>query len=55
MKEFRVYVGLNPDHMVQVLHAQLKDDTVHETFSLKYVNLEGMCFPTRFVKIVPVS
>ncbi|KAG0701286.1 Muskelin N-terminus-domain-containing protein [Suillus ampliporus] len=55
MREFRVYVGLNPHHMVQALHAQLKDDTIYETFPLDYVNSEGMCFPTRFIKIVPVS
>ncbi|KAG2135782.1 Muskelin N-terminus-domain-containing protein [Suillus clintonianus] len=55
MREFRVYVGLNPHHMVQALHTQLKDDTVYETFPLKHVNSEGIYFPTRFIKIVPVS
>ncbi|KAG1725427.1 Muskelin N-terminus-domain-containing protein [Suillus paluster] len=55
MREFRVYVGLNPHHMVQALHTQLKDDTIYETFPLKHVNSEGMCFPTQFIKIVPVS
>ena len=50
-----VYVGLNPEHMVQALHSQLKDDTIPETFALKHVNREGICFPTRFVKVVPVA
>ncbi|KAG2364029.1 Muskelin N-terminus-domain-containing protein [Suillus spraguei] len=55
MREFRVYVGLNPHHMMQVLHTQLKDDTTNETFPLKHMNSEGICFPTRYIKIVPVS
>lgn len=50
-----VYVGQNPEHMVQALHSQLKDDAISETFSLKHANSEGMCFPTQFVKIVPIS
>ncbi|OJA09261.1 hypothetical protein AZE42_02024 [Rhizopogon vesiculosus] len=55
MREFMVYVGLNSEHMAQALHSQLKDDTISESFPLKHVNREGMCLPTRFVKIVPVS
>ncbi|KAG2073978.1 hypothetical protein BDR04DRAFT_1126925 [Suillus decipiens] len=55
MREFRVYVGLNSHHMMQVLHTQLKDDTTNETFPLKHMNSEGICFPTRYIKIVPVS
>lgn len=50
-----VYVGLNTEHMVLAQHNQLKDDTISETFPLKHVNREGMCFPTRFVKIIPVA
>ncbi|KAG1767395.1 Muskelin N-terminus-domain-containing protein [Suillus occidentalis] len=55
MREFRVYVGLNPHHMMQALHTQLKDDTIYETFPLKHVNSEGICFPIRYIKIVPIS
>lgn len=55
MKEFKLYVGLNPDHMIQVLHAGLRDDSIPETFSITHVNREGVTFPTRFVKIVPLS
>jgi hypothetical protein len=55
MREFRVYVGLNSHHMVQALHTQLKDDTISETFPLRHVNSEGICFPIRYIKIVPVS
>jgi hypothetical protein len=55
MKEFKIYVGLNPDHMIQVLHAGLRDDAVPETFSITHVNRDGVPFPTRFIKIVPLS
>ncbi|KIJ07718.1 hypothetical protein PAXINDRAFT_89958, partial [Paxillus involutus ATCC 200175] len=55
VKEFKLYVGLSPDHMIQVLHAGLKDDTTPETFSVTHVNRDGATFPTRFIKIVPLS
>lgn len=55
MKEFKLYVGLNPDHMIQVLHAGLRDDAVPETFAITHVNRDGVPFPTRFIKIVPLS
>ncbi|KAG9309268.1 Muskelin N-terminus-domain-containing protein [Chiua virens] len=55
MKEFKLYVGLNPDHMIQVLHAGLRDDSISETFSIKNVNRDGVLFPTRFIKIIPLS
>ncbi|KAH7889083.1 Muskelin N-terminus-domain-containing protein [Phlebopus sp. FC_14] len=55
MKEFKLYLGLNPDHMIQALHASLKDDTVPETFSIPHVNKDKVPFPSRFVKIVPLS
>ena len=55
MKEFKIYVGLNPEHMIQVLHASLRDDAVAETLSITHVNGDGVPFPTRFIKIVPLS
>ncbi|KAF8134289.1 Muskelin N-terminus-domain-containing protein [Boletus edulis] len=55
MKEFKIYAGLNPDHMIQILHAGLRDDAVQETFSIPHINRDGVPFPTRFVKIVPLS
>uniref|UniRef100_A0A8H7Y6Q3 Muskelin N-terminal domain-containing protein n=1 Tax=Psilocybe cubensis TaxID=181762 RepID=A0A8H7Y6Q3_PSICU len=54
MKEFKVFVGLSEDHMAEVLHAGLKNDSTPETFSLKHVNSSGVPFPTQFVKIVPI-
>ncbi|EGO00214.1 hypothetical protein SERLA73DRAFT_51827 [Serpula lacrymans var. lacrymans S7.3] len=55
MKEFKLYVGLHQDHMTEVLHCGLKNDTVAETFAVRHVNNMGICFPTRFIKIVPLS
>ncbi|KAF9236343.1 Muskelin N-terminus-domain-containing protein [Melanogaster broomeanus] len=55
VKEFKLYVGLAPDHMIQALHAGLKDDAVPETFAITHVNRDGVPFPTRFIKIVPLS
>lgn len=55
MKEFKIYVGVSDTHMTEVLHGGLKNDSIPETFSLKHLNNSGVCFPTRFVKIVPVS
>ncbi|KAF8971232.1 Muskelin N-terminus-domain-containing protein [Flammula alnicola] len=54
MKELKVFVGMSEDHMTEVLHAGLKNDTIPETFPLKYVNNSGVDFPTQYVKIVPI-
>ncbi|KDR67554.1 hypothetical protein GALMADRAFT_258218 [Galerina marginata CBS 339.88] len=54
MKELKVFVGTSEDHMTEVLHAGLKNDTTAETFSLRHVNDAGVRFPTQFVKIVPL-
>ncbi|KZT10880.1 uncharacterized protein LAESUDRAFT_643350 [Laetiporus sulphureus 93-53] len=55
MKEFKVYVGLSEENMTEVLRAALKNDSTSETFSIRYTNNAGVCFPTRFVKIVPLT
>lgn len=55
MKEFKVYVGLHQDHMVQVLHTCLKDNAVPESFTIPETNKAGLRFPSRFVKILPLS
>ena len=55
MKQCKVYAGLDENNMSEVLHSSLKNDTVPETFSVKYINRAGICFPTRYVKIVPLS
>ncbi|KAF8828701.1 hypothetical protein HHX47_DHR3000327 [Lentinula edodes] len=55
MKEFKVYVGMTPENMTEVLHSSLKNDPIRETFSIRHHNSTGHCFPTRFVKIEPLT
>ncbi|KAG6919366.1 hypothetical protein DXG01_006915 [Tephrocybe rancida] len=55
MKDFKLYVGLSEDRMSEVLRTGLKNDTTPETFPITQVNNAGICFPTRYIKIVPIS
>ncbi|KAH8107718.1 Muskelin N-terminus-domain-containing protein [Cristinia sonorae] len=55
MKEFKLFVGETEESMIEVLHAGLRNDHVAETFSIRHVNNAGVPFPTRYVKIVPLS
>ena len=55
MKDFKVYVGMTPDIMTEVLHSSLKNDSIPESFSVRHQNSTGHYFPTRFVKIEPLS
>ena len=55
MREFKIFIGMNREYLTEVLHSGLKNDSVPETFSIKFVNDAGICFPTRFVKIEPIS
>jgi hypothetical protein len=54
MKELKVYAGTSEEHMSEILHAGLKNDTIPETFILNHINKAGVIFPTQFVKIVPL-
>ena len=55
MKEFKLYVWLSEDNMTEVLHSGLKNDPAVETFYIRSVNQAGLAFPTRYVKIEPLS
>lgn len=55
MKDFKVYVGITEENLVEVLHGGLKNDTTPEAFPIRHVNNAQVCFPTRYVKIVPLS
>lgn len=55
MREFKLYVGMTEDNMSEVLYSGLKHDSIPETFPVKHVNHAGVYFPTRYVKIVPLS
>jgi hypothetical protein len=36
LKEFKVYGGLTPNNMTELLHSGLKNDSEKETFALKH-------------------
>ncbi|KAF9073645.1 Muskelin N-terminus-domain-containing protein [Rhodocollybia butyracea] len=55
MKEFKVYIGLTSENMTEILHSSLKNNSSRETFSLRHQNSSGLYFPTRFIKIEPLS
>ncbi|TFY80985.1 hypothetical protein EWM64_g3025 [Hericium alpestre] len=41
--------------MSEILHASLKDDNTPETFPLRHLSKTGVRFPSRFVKVEPIS
>ncbi|KAJ3555993.1 hypothetical protein NP233_g12079 [Leucocoprinus birnbaumii] len=55
MKDFKVYVGITEENLVEVLHGGLKNDTTPEAFSIRHINNAQVIFPTRYIKIVPLS
>ena len=55
MKEFKICVGLTKDRMTEVLSSTLKDDNVPETFTLRHTNSADVSFPSRYLRIVPIS
>ena len=55
MKEFKICVGLTKDRMAEVLFSTLKDDSLPETFALRHTNSAGVAFPSRYLKITPIS
>ncbi|EED85132.1 predicted protein [Postia placenta Mad-698-R] len=55
MKTFKVYVGQTEDNMIEAISGALKNDPEKETFSIRHRNSAGILFPTRYVKILPIS
>ncbi|KAK0210441.1 Muskelin N-terminus-domain-containing protein, partial [Desarmillaria ectypa] len=55
VKEFQVSVGMTEDNITEIFRGVLKNDSTPETFSIRHTNNSGVCFPTRFVKIIPIS
>ncbi|KAJ3217804.1 Muskelin 1, intracellular mediator containing kelch motif [Dinochytrium kinnereticum] len=53
MKEFKVFGGLNPNNMIELLHSGLRNDSEPETFSLKY-KTNDVVFPCQYIKIAPL-
>jgi muskelin len=54
-KDFRVLAGLTPDTLREVIHGSLKNDAIPESFRVQYTNSLGVPFPSRYVKIIPLS
>ncbi|KAJ3119706.1 Muskelin 1, intracellular mediator containing kelch motif [Nowakowskiella sp. JEL0407] len=57
LKEFKVYGGLDPQNMVELLHAGLRNDAEPETFALKHitgVNRKSEMFPCLYIKVCPL-
>ncbi|KAJ1918588.1 hypothetical protein H4219_002525 [Mycoemilia scoparia] len=53
LKEFKVYGGMYPDTMTELLHSGLQNDTDAETFLLRQ-NVGRACIPCRYIKIHPL-
>ncbi|KAI8849074.1 Muskelin N-terminus-domain-containing protein [Chytridium lagenaria] len=49
LKEFKVFGGLNPNNMIELLHSGLRNDSEPETFSLKY-KTNDVIFPCQYIK-----
>ena len=55
MKEFKVYIGLTEDNMIQVYHGGLKNTSEAETFPIQHINNMGVTVPTRYIKVEPLA
>ncbi|KAJ3154115.1 Muskelin 1, intracellular mediator containing kelch motif [Geranomyces michiganensis] len=53
LKEFKVFGGLTPTNMIELLHSGLRNDSEPETFSLKH-KANDVLFPCLYLKIVPL-
>ncbi|TPX71748.1 hypothetical protein SpCBS45565_g00878 [Spizellomyces sp. 'palustris'] len=53
LKEFKVFGGLSPNNMIELLHCGLRNDIEPETFSLKH-KANDVIFPCQYIKIVPL-
>ncbi|KAI9335165.1 Muskelin N-terminus-domain-containing protein [Zopfochytrium polystomum] len=53
LKEFKIFGGLEPENMIELLHGGVKNDTEPETFPLKYT-VNNLLFPCRYIKIAPL-
>ncbi|KAG0188949.1 Muskelin 1, intracellular mediator containing kelch motif [Apophysomyces sp. BC1034] len=54
LKEFKIFGGMQPDEMAEILHQGLRNDNEKETFRLRHVS-NNLVFPVQFIKIVPLS
>ncbi|GAA5806192.1 hypothetical protein HPULCUR_011722 [Helicostylum pulchrum] len=54
LKEFKVFGGLDPLNMNELLHKGLTDDNKTESFPLIY-KFNDLIFPIQYIKIVPLA
>lgn len=54
LKEFKIYGGLEPDNMNEILHKGLTDDNKPEVFPIRYT-FNDLIFPIQYIKIVPLA
>ncbi|KAG1459111.1 hypothetical protein G6F56_006236 [Rhizopus delemar] len=54
LKEFKVFGGLEPDNLNEVLHAGLNNNTETEAFPIRYT-YDNMIFPVQYIKISPMA
>ncbi|OBZ91936.1 Muskelin [Choanephora cucurbitarum] len=54
LKEFKVYGGLSPDNMNELLHKGLTDDNKPEIFPMRYT-YNNVIFPIQYIKITPLA
>ncbi|KAK9765181.1 hypothetical protein K7432_006694 [Basidiobolus ranarum] len=53
LKEFKVFGGMSPNNMIELLHSGLKNDNEPETFPLKH-KTNNLVFPCQYLKIMPL-
>ncbi|KAJ2299445.1 hypothetical protein IWW55_004181, partial [Coemansia sp. RSA 2706] len=53
LKEFKVFGGMSPDNMIELLYSGLRNDSEAETISLKQ-RLNGHYIPCQYIKIQPL-
>lgn len=53
LKEFKIYAGMTPNNMTQVLHSGLKNDSEMESFPVKF-KANSVIFPCLYIKICPL-
>ncbi|CAG8469113.1 3784_t:CDS:10 [Funneliformis caledonium] len=53
LKKFKVYGGLTPNNMIELLSSGLRNDEIPETFRLKH-QANNVILPCQYIKIVPL-
>ncbi|KAI9320053.1 muskelin [Dichotomocladium elegans] len=54
LREFKVYGGMDPNDMVELLHSGLQNTPEPETFPMVY-SIRNLVFPVQYIKIIPLA